>query len=104
MDEPAPKKFKRLPDVEDGEILSESEDQSDMEDGELLDSDEEMAEKLKNSKSSTPKKSPQAKMDSQYTKGVILIRQGDQKLNSPILLTSPILLRVLDYFFENLVF
>jgi len=53
-----------------------------MEDGEIFDSDEDVTIKNKNSKCSTPKKSENTKINSQYTKGVVLVRQGDQKVNS----------------------
>lgn len=78
MAEPRSKKLKT--DHEEGELTSEN---SDFEDGEIPDSDEDISEKLKSSRSSTPKKPSPEKVDSQYVKGVVLIRQGDKKDNPP---------------------
>ena len=86
MNEPAAKKSKF--DAEDGEIFSEIEDASDMEDGEIC-SDDDVTELLKTGKnlSSTPKKvKTLPKINSEYTKGIVLVRQGDQKQPAAIIL------------------
>ena len=83
MTEPRAKKLRTDP--EEGELTSEN---SDFEDGEIPDSDEDISEKPNPSRSSTPKKASPEKIDSQYVKGVVLIRQGDKKDPPP----TPVLL------------
>ena len=84
MTEPRAKKLRTDP--EEGELTSEN---SDFEDGEIPDSDEDISEKPNPSRSSTPKKASPEKIDSQYVKGVVLIRQGDKKDPPPTPVVLP---------------